>query len=207
MGKKQEQLLQQQINAMNALIAKMQEPSNNPAQQALTNEALTGAEWLKKGDYSQKPTGMFFDFKDPVQQNEQYKKFANVSQSGTFALSDGGGRGEAQSLQNKFLQDKFARDASQNYQDNVSNSASTIRSALGGVADAKNGLDSRVLTAMQGLTGTIANMPQKTPWWQTLLGSAGSIAGAVAGFNRPGGAGPPKTVFSGFQPSGGLNYG
>lgn len=176
------------IEGMKAQIAKMQEPSQNPAQQFLTNEALTGAEWLKKGDYSQKPAGMFFDFKGPAEQIEQYKKFSNVSQDGTYALAaggggattnDGGGRGEAQNLQNKYLQDKFARDASQNYQDNISNAAGNIRAGLGAAADAKSGLDSRVISAMSGLTGILGSMPQKTPWWQSILGPAAQIGSSL----------------------------
>lgn len=179
MASKTEKALLAAIEGMKAQIAKMQEPSQNPAQQYLTNEALSGAEWLKKGDYSQKPTGMFFDFKGPAEQIEQYKKYSDVSQDGTFALADGAGRGEAQNLQNKYLKDKFARDASQNYQDNISNAAGNIRAGLGAAADAKSGLDTRVMSAMQGLTGILGSMPQKTPWWQSILGAGAGIVGSA----------------------------
>lgn len=178
MASKTDKLIQQLIDQQAAWINRMQDPASNPAQKYLTDEALSGAEWLKKGDYSAMPKGMFFDFKSPVEQNEQYKKLLNVNQGGTFSLGDNGGRGEAQNLQNKYLQDKFARDASQNYQDNISGAASNIRSALGATADAKTGLDARVFSAMQGLTGTVASLPQKTPWWQQVL--KGAIGGASA---------------------------
>jgi len=179
MASKTEKALLAAIEGMKAQIAKMQEPSQNPAQQFLTNEALSGADWLKKGDYSQKPAGMFFDFKGPAEQVEQYKKFSNVSQDGTYALADGGGRGEAQNLQKQYLNDKFARDASQNYQDNISNAAGNVRAGLGAAADAKSGLDTRVMSAMQGLTGILGSMPQKTPWWQSILGPAAQIGSSL----------------------------
>lgn len=104
----------------------------NPAQNALTNNALAGNDWLQAGDYSSKPKGQFFDFQMPQQQLEQYKKLANVGQGGTFALGANGmgGRSAATAQQGQFLQDRFARDASQNYQNNIANMGNNIQNAL-----------------------------------------------------------------------------
>jgi len=179
MASKTEKALLAAIAQMQAQIAKMQEPSSNPAQQYLTNEALAGAEYFKKGDFSQKPKGMFFDYQMPAEQNEQYKKMANISQGGTFALGDSGGQTGAQGIQTKYLSDKFARDASQNYQNNVKDAASNVRGGLGAAAGAKSQNDGQIMSALQGLTGVLGSMPQKTPWWQTLLGSAGGMLGGL----------------------------
>lgn len=179
MASKIEKALLATIQQMQAEIKKMSDPANNPAQQYLTNEAIAGADWLKKGDFSQLPKGMYFDFKNPVEQNEQYKKLANVNQGGTFALADGSGRGDAQGIQSKYLSDKFARDASQNYQDNIANAAGNIRSGLGAAAGAKTGLDQQIFGALQGMSGTLQAMPQKKPWWQSLLSGGLSAAASL----------------------------
>jgi hypothetical protein len=49
-------------------------PGANPAQEALTSNALAGNDWLQKGDYSQLPKGQFFNFQMPQQQMDQYKR-------------------------------------------------------------------------------------------------------------------------------------
>lgn len=179
MASKAEKRMEAMIAQMQAQISKMSEPKNNPALDFLTNEALSGAEYLKKGDYSQMPKGMFFDYKNPVEQNQQYKKAINVNQGGTFALADNGGAGNAMGLQKQFLSDKFARDSAQNYQDNISNSAGSIRSALGGVASGKGEQDTRIMSAMQGLTGILGAMPEKKKWWESIIGPAAGIAGSL----------------------------
>lgn len=166
---------------MQTQIAKMSDPASNPAQQYLTNEALAGAEWFKKGDFREKPKGMFFDFKMPSEQNDQYKKFANVNQGGTFALGDNSGSGQAMGIQKQYLGDKFARDASQNYQDNVANAGQNVRGGLGAAAGAKSQNDSAVMSALQGMTGILGQMPQKEPWWKSVLGGVMGIASSYAG--------------------------
>lgn len=160
----------------------MQNPAANPAQNFLTTEALSGADFLKKGDYSQLPKGMFFDFKMPGEQLDQYKKFANVNQGGTFALANGasgdmGGRTNATALQGKYLKDKFARDASQNYQDNISLAAGNIRGSLQNAAGAKSNTDASVISALQNLYGSPAL--NKPGIGGALLGMAGQLGGAA----------------------------
>lgn len=174
MSKKDDQLMAL-INSMNAQISKMNDPASNPAQQYLTNQAISGSNWLQKGDYSSLPKGSFFNFETPVAQNEQYKKLANVSQGGTFALSDMGGMGSAQNLQKQYLTDKFARDASQNYQNNIAGAAGNIQGALGQAAGAKTGLDSQIVNSMQGLGGVIGQMQNKPGFWSSILGASGGI--------------------------------
>lgn len=176
MGKKQTAIYNQLLAAIN----KLQNPASNPAQQYLTNEALAGADWLKKGEFSSLPKGMFFDFKAPAQNIKDYNKYANVSTDGTYALGGGdgtGGRTNAQGLQSKYLADKFARDASQNYQDNISNAAGNIRSALGGAANANAQNSQQVISALGGLFGSPA-LNRQSGWGGVLgiLGGLGSSA-------------------------------
>ncbi len=162
-------------------IAAMQNPKSNPAQDYLTTESLAGAAFLKKGDFSQLPKGMFFDFQMPGEQNTMYKKYADVNQGGTFALANNqgqqGAKTGAQALQSKYLSDRFARDASQNYQNNISNAAQNIRGGLSAAAGAKSGTDATVISALGNLYSA---MPKKKPFsWTDLIGPAAAIGAAA----------------------------
>lgn len=178
MGRKQNEI----YNQLLASIKAMQNPANNAAQNFLTTEAMAGADFLKKGEYSQLPKGMFFNFKNPTEQLDQYKKFANVNQGGTFALANGAGgdmsgRSKATDLQGKYLKDRFARDASQNYQDNISLAAGNIQGALGQAAGAKGQTDANVISALQNLYGSPAL--NKPSGWGSILGMAGQLGSAA----------------------------
>lgn len=148
----------------------------NPAQDALTSNALAGNDYFQKGDYSSMPKGMFFNFQQPAEALDQYKKYANVGQGGTYALAQGnsGGRTAATAQQGQFLQDRFARDASQNYQNNIANAASNVQNALGQSSGAN--LQSQSLD----LQGQQVNNNQG----QALLGTLGSLANSY--INKPG---------------------
>jgi len=181
-GKKQNAIYEQLL----ASIKAMQNPANNQAQNALTTEALAGPDVLKKGEYRSLPKGMFFNFENPTQQLEQYKKFANVNQGGTFALAANGaagdsmgGRSKATDLQGKYLKDRFARDSSQNYQNNISLAAQNIQGALGQAAGAKGQTDANVISALQNLYGSPAL--NKPGMMGSILGLAGSLGSAAIG--------------------------
>lgn len=176
MGRKQwEQQLAAQQAQISAMIAQMQNPASNPAQQYLTNEALAGADYLKKGEYSSLPKGMFFNFEMPQKQLEQYKKLTNVNQGGTFALANAGagGRSRAMGQQSKYLGDKFARDTLLNYQNNISGARGEIGKGLYAAAGAKSGQDSQIMGALQNLYSTTSHTPQKAGFnWGAVIGGA-----------------------------------
>ena len=66
MGRKEKEI----YSSLLAAIKNMQNPASNPAQNALTNEALAAADVIKKGDFTHLPKGMFFDFDSPVEQRD-----------------------------------------------------------------------------------------------------------------------------------------
>lgn len=178
MGTRQNQIYSQLL----AAITKLQNPESNQAQNFLTQEAMAGANFLKKGDFSQLPKGMFLDFKMPAEMVNAYKRAINVNQGGTFALAGGaggdmGGRTNAQALQSKYLSDKFARDSAQNYQDNISNAAGNIRGALAQSAGATAQNQMGVIGALQGLYGSPAL--NKPGIGGQLLGMAGALGGGA----------------------------
>lgn len=158
----------------------MQNPASNPSQQFLTNQALEGANYFQKGEFSTLPKGMFFDFKMPQEDILKYKKLTNVGQGGTFALARNGesGRGKAQALQGKYLSDRFARDTMQNYQDNISNASGRVTAGLQQAAGAKSNQDSQVISALQNMYSMMANQPEKKSKWGSILGGIGRIAGS-----------------------------
>lgn len=181
MGNKQDKARQEALyQQLMAQITKLNTPEANPAQNYLTEQALAGGEFLKKGEYSQLPKGMFFDFKMPGEQLDQYKKFANVNQGGTFALANGGeGRSKATGVQGKYLNDRFARDASQNYQDNIGRAAGGIRDSLAQASGYNTQNSSSIINALGGMYNTLANKPQKPSIWGQILGTAGQIGAAA----------------------------
>lgn len=167
---------------LTSMIDQMSRPQSNPAQNYLTNEALAGANWLKAGDYSSLPKGMFFNFEMPQEQLDRYKKAANVSQGGTFALAanapggDVNGRTSATNLQGKYLQDKFARDSGLNYQNNVANAAQNVYGALGQSANATSQNQANVVNALQG---AFSSLPQHQSVWGSILGAVGGLGSAA----------------------------
>ncbi len=128
---------------------------------------------MKKGEYSQLPKGMVFDFQMPAEQMKQYQKAANVGKDGLFALGDDGtGAKGAMATQSKFLGDKFARDSANNFQNNVRGVGDKANMMLGQAAGAKAGNDQAIISALQGLYSSPAlNKP----------GIGGQILGAIGG--------------------------
>lgn len=182
MGNKQQEAQTQALyNQLLAQITALQNPKSNPAQDYLSNQALAGADFLQKGEFSTLPKGMFFDFKMPAAQLDQYKKFANVNQGGTFALSNGDntGRSAASGVQSKYLSDKFARDASQNYQDNITNASGNIQNALAQSAGASSQNSSAIINALGGMYNTLVNKPKSPSIWGGILSAAGQIGAAA----------------------------
>lgn len=180
MGNKQDRAREEALfRQLMAEITALRTPAANPAQTFLQNEAMAGGEWLKKGEFSSKPGNIFFDFKLPGENLEQYKKFADVNQGGTFALSDNGGRSQATGIQNKYLKDKFARDASQNYQDNIGRASGTIRDSLAQASGASSSNNSAVINALGGMYQSLLNKPKNPSPFGQIMQSIGQVGSAA----------------------------
>jgi hypothetical protein len=122
---------------------------------------------------------MFLDFKRPQEQIKQYDNLLNVGNEGTAALADNGSMGNAMALASGYRKDKFARDASQNYQDNISNASANIRGALGQASNYKSGNDATLLGAMQG---TLGRSPKGFNWGallQSAIAGGSQVAAAA----------------------------
>lgn len=171
MGKMSKQVQAQLLAAITA----MQNPKNNEAQNFLTTEAMAGADVLKKGDYSQLPKGMFFNFKSPIEEMKQYDNLQNVGAEGTYALGDNEGAGKAMALAGDYRKNMFANQRANNYQDNVSNAATNIRAGLGQAAGAKGETDRAVIDSLQSFYGSIP----KTSGFMSVLGPALGMAGQL----------------------------
>ena len=87
------------------------------------------------------------------------------------------GRSKATDLQGKYLKDRFARDASQNYQNNIAGAGMDIRNALGQAAGAKGQTDASIISALQGLYGSPAL--NKPSGWGSVLVMAGQLGSAA----------------------------
>lgn len=141
---------------MRRYLQRLQDDDNNPAQKWLTQHALGAANWLTQGDYSQLPKGMFYNFEMPEESNRRAKRAFDVNQLGTFSLGDNGGRTKAAGLQTQYLKDRFARDTSLNYQNNIAQAAGNIQNALAQASGAKTGMDSQIISAFNSLN--------QSPW-------------------------------------------
>jgi hypothetical protein len=150
-GSKDKKKAAKTLEDLTKKIADLSNPESNPAQNYLTQEAIQGAEYFKKGDYSSVPKGMFFNFQSPVDQMKQFDNYSNVGKEGNYALADNEGMGNAISLAGDYRKNLFARDASQNFQNNIAGASDTIRGALGQASGAKGATDASTINALQGL--------------------------------------------------------
>lgn len=184
MGKKEDQAQLAALQAqLMAAINNLTNPKSNPYQDFLGTQAINAANFYNKGEFSSIPKGMgmFYDFSMPAENVERYKKMTNVGQGGTFNLASTGntGRTNAQGMASKYLNDRFARDASQNYQDNVRNAGTRIQSALGQASGASSQMQLGAIDAMNSMYGSLnQRLGQKGGGIGGLLGGIGSIVGS-----------------------------
>lgn len=148
-------------------------------EQALTSEATGLMDWIKKGDYTQRPKNLFFNYADPAARNRQRELQMNAGPQGISALGQGA-NANLLALNRQNLNDTWARDTAGQYESDVSQAGIRASGMLGDVAGLENAREQGALGATT--SGYNINM-QKIPWWQTLLNSAarGAAAGATGG--------------------------
>lgn len=181
MGKQTKALYNTLIQMLNE--ERNRKPPENKPLDYITQQAIAGADLLKSRDYRNlaKDGNMFFDYQLPAEQQKARAMAYNANQTGTFGLSNNGaGQSKATALQDKFLKDKFARDTSQNFQDNIQQSASNIRGGLataaGGVADSNSAEVNRRMAIMNQFSDLYKFKKQAN----SQGGMLGSILGAGA---------------------------
>jgi len=158
---------------LTAALDKQANPAENPAQQFLTNQALAGADFINKGDFRTLPKGQYFNFEMPEEQLKQYKEAVNVGNEGSFALGDNEGAGKSMELSKQYLIDKFARDSSLNFQNNIAQANENVNQGLQQASGYQTNQNSAVISALQGAM----QVAPKGFRWSSLL--PGAISGAA----------------------------
>lgn len=140
-------------------------------------------DWIKKGDYTQRPKNLFFNFADPAARAHKRELMMNARPQGIAALGMGATNPNLLALNRQNLNDEWARDEAAQYESDVANAQARATGALGGIAGLENQREGLALGATTGSFNTQLNKPS---WWQTLLQSAaqGAAAGAAGSDER-----------------------
>lgn len=158
-------------------LAAVRGPSTGEA--ALTSEATGLMDWIKKGDYTQRPKNLFFNYADPAARQRQREMQMNAGPQGVSAFG-AGANPNLLALNKQNLQDEWARDTAGQYEQDVSQAGIRATGMLGDVAGMEN---SRELGALGATTSSFNTQLNKPKWWEILLSQAGqgAQAGAIAG--------------------------
>lgn len=169
-------------NQLIGMINKMQStpaPVNEP-QKFLTDKAMESARLLETGDFRTLPKNLFFNFQRPAEQMRQRQLLTNASQTGTFGLADNGGASRATALQGEYLKDKFARDSSESFQNNIANASQNVYSALGQSSNAEAQRLAFENDRQMAIMGALNNLYQFKKQ-SNQAGGFGSILGGILG--------------------------
>lgn len=158
-----------------ASLAAVRQPSTGEA--ALTSEATGLMDWIKKGDYTQRPKNLLFNYADPAARQHKRELMMNSRPQGIAALGMGATNPNLLAMNRQNLNDEFARDEAAQYESDVANAQSRATGILGGVAGLEN---QRELGALGATSSSFNTQLNKPSWWSILLGQAG--AGAQAAF-------------------------
>jgi hypothetical protein len=154
-GKKTKALYEELLKQIRAMQA-APKPENKPLD-LMTQQAMEAAELLKSRDYNNlnKNGNMLLNFEMPAEQQRKRFLTTNAAKGGTFSLADNSGATGATKIAGQYMQDRFARDTAQNFQDNIQRAGDTTRATLataaGGVMDANSLEQQKRLAAMNAL--------------------------------------------------------
>jgi hypothetical protein len=180
MGKETKQLYQTVIKLLNQQMS--QKPPENKPLDYITQQSIAGADLLKSRDYRNlgKDGNMFFDFQLPAEQQKARAMAYNANQTGTFGLADNAGQGSAAQLASQYLKDKFARDTSQNFQDNIQQAGANIRGGLATAAGGVAGANAQEIARQQAILGQFADL-YKFKKGTNQAASSGILSGIIGG--------------------------
>lgn len=156
-------------------LAAVRQPSAGEA--ALTSEATGLMDWIHKGDYTQRPKNLFFNYSDPAERNRKRELMMNSGPQGTAALGMGATNPNLLAMNRQNLNDEWARDTAGQYEHDVSQAGMRASGMLGDVAGLENQREMGALAATSGAYNTQLNKPK---WWEILLGQAAQGAQAAA---------------------------
>lgn len=134
-------------------------------------------DWIKKGDYTQRPKNLFFNYADPAARNRKRELMMNSRPQGIAALGAGSANPNLLMLNRQNLDDEWARDSAAQYESDVAEAQARATGMLGGIAGLEN---QRELGALAATSGAYNTQLAKPSWWQILLGQAGQGAQAAA---------------------------
>lgn len=131
-------------------------------------------DWIKKGDYTQRPKNLFFNYADPAAMGKKRELMMNSRPQGVAALGMGAANPNLLALNRQNLNDEWARDQAAQYESDVAQAGLRATGILGDVAGLENQREMGALAATSGAYNTQLNKPS---WWQTLLAGASRGAG------------------------------
>lgn len=156
-------------------LAAVRQPSVGEA--ALTGEATGLLDWIKKGDYTQRPKNLFFNYADPSQRQRNRELQMNAGPQGISALGQGANV-NLLALNRQNLNDTWARDMEGQYESDVNQAGTRAAGMLGDVASLEN---QREGAALGSTTSMWNNNNSRPRWWETLIAGAQRGAGAAMG--------------------------
>lgn len=149
--------------------------TKSPLQMELEGQAQGTLDWIKKGDYRQRPKNIFFNLFDPSELRRHRELVSRAGGQGTVAL--GAGNPTALALDKQNRDDENAASDSQQYEADVAG-AGQRAAALGG--DMAGMDQARRLAILNTTAGVYANRSNQPQWWERLLQTGGQVGAGLA---------------------------
>lgn len=134
-------------------------------------------DWIKKGDYTQRPKNLFWNYADPAARQRQREMQMNAGPQGVSAFG-AGANPNLLALNKQNLHDEWARDTAGQYEQDVSQAGMRATGILGDVAGMEN---SRELGTLGATTSSYNQNMARPRWWEIMMGNAQKAAAAGAG--------------------------
>ena len=180
MSKKQQPLAAPPIVTSGYESALTQANQKSPLQTKLEGMAGDTLDWASKGDYTNRPKNIFFDYYTPAMKKRQRELTMNAGGQGIFALGTANPTQLAMAKQN-LADEQAERDAAQ-YEQDVRQGVSAAGATAGDLAQMDQVRRLGVLGQTAGLYGTALGKPREPSWWEKLLGGAQQGAQTAAMF-------------------------